>query len=349
MEAVALAKSSYIRVQIALASVLGITIGFLRWWFFNDLELSLWSSFIVFLEILIGGKFVWSVFQFYQPKRTLSFNPIFILISLVLIVGYGMYGIMHWNPLVSYQELYSFGLPFHLIPLLFVYWILYYEWWFLKNDIRTQQNTQRLLSLQEDLKNAEIRNIQQNVQPHFLFNSLNSINSLMLSDVDEAQKMIVQLSEFLRHSVLKNQKMYVSLGEEIAQVERYLSIEKIRFGHRLDYTLLCSPELRTLNIPSMVLQPLMENAIKHGLYGHLGETKITIRFFKVEDYLHIEMTNPFSETTLKSKGTGFGLASIRKKLYWLYAENHLLRTEAKDSLYTTTVKIPMKNESTIGG
>jgi two-component system LytT family sensor kinase len=347
METVAQAKSKFFNIQIVLALCLAILIFCLRWFVFNQFDLALWSGLVLFLEITLGGRMLWSVFQFYQPQRTLSFNPILILIMITLSVGYAFYFGMAYVPWVDSEELYSVGFPFHLLSLFFVFWILFYEWWFFKNDIRNQQSTKRLLMMQDDLKNSEIKNIQQHVQPHFLFNSLNSINSLILADQFEAQKMVVELSDFLRHSVLKNQKMFVSLKEEIDQIKRYFSIEKIRFTDRLSYEILHKKEDDQIQIPSMILQPLVENAIKHGLYGQINQTHIELIFRREKAYLIVEMKNPYEPTMIKKKGTGFGLNSVRKKLYWLFAENHLLETKTDDQTFITCLKIPLKDESSI--
>lgn len=347
MDPIALARKKYIQIQMVLAICMGLLVFCLRWGVFDQFEEAIWFGSLVTLEIVIGGGLVWNIFQFYQPKKTFSFNPIFILLTISFLVGYGFYTLSNFNPWIDREHLYSIGFPFHLVALFFLFWILYYEWWFLKQEIRSEYNTKRLLGLQEDLKNAEIKNIQQNVQPHFLFNSLNSINSLMLIDVEEAQHMIVKLSEFLRHSVMKNQKMYITLEDEFAQIDRYFSIEKIRFASRLNYEITCPEELKKIEIPSMLLQPLLENAIKYGIYGTVLQSTISLSVAKVQNYLVIRMENPYDPDQSSSKGTGFGLKSVRQKLYWLYAEANLLETQTKGEKFVTKLKIPLRDESTV--
>ncbi|MBU2018532.1 MAG: histidine kinase, partial [Bacteroidetes bacterium] len=287
-------------------------------------------------------------FQFYQPKATFSFNPIFVLICSASLLVYSFYFLAQFIPFLDRSELYFIELPFHFIVILFLLWVLFYEWWFLKNELRSEYGTQRLLRIQEDLKNSEIKNIQQNVQPHFLFNSLNSINSLMLFDVEEAQKMIVQLSEFLRHSVLKNQSLFVKIEDEINQVNRYFSIEKIRFSNRLEYSIEFDENLNDVEIPSMLLQPLLENAIKFGLYGQVEKGVVRLQLFRKREYIYVQMTNSFDPEHQNTKGTGFGLKSIKQKLYWLYAEGNLVETKVLDREFVVQIKIPIrKNEGTI--
>ena len=340
-----IARSRYWRIQILIASVCGLMALFLFWW---DLD-SFWNGAMIGLvsmaEIVVGGRMLYSVFQYYQPKRTLSFNAILTLLLLTLIVGH----LTHYltNMLIEYNlsEWRYYEIEIHLTILFFVFWVLYYEWWFLKNELISNQSTQRLLLLQEDLKNAEIRVIQQNVQPHFLFNSLNSINSLILIDQIQAQEMVVRLSEFLRHSVIKNQKMFVPLKEEIEQIRRYFSIEQIRFSDRLTFNMDYEEIEEEVQIPSMILQPLVENAIKHGLYGQTDKIFVDLKFEIQSKYLKVLMKNPFDPNQPKKKGTGFGLESIRKKLYLLFAENELLTTKVEEGQFITHLKIPIKHES----
>lgn len=345
MDSNVLARKKYIRIQLVLAIGMGLLVFCLRTGVFDQLEEAIWFGGLVTLEIIVGGGLVWNIFQFYQPKRTFSFNPIFILLTISFLVGYGFYTLSNFNPWMDRDHLYSVGFPFHLVALFFLFWILYYEWWFLKQEIRNEYNTKRLLGLQEDLKNAEIKNIQQNVQPHFLFNSLNSINSLMLIDVEEAQHMIVKLSEFLRHSVMKNQEMYITLEDELNQIDRYFSIEKIRFASRLNYEITCPDELNKIEIPSMLLQPLIENAIKYGIYGTVNQSCIKLSVERLNNYLIIHMENPYDPDQGASKGTGFGLKSVRQKLYWLYAEANLLETKTVQEKFITKLKIPLRDES----
>lgn len=340
------ARSRYLSIQFGMALIFGVLAFFIFWW---DMD-SIWNGVVVglisMLEIIVGGRVLYSVFQFYQPKRTLNFNSIFTIILLSLIVGHGTqfvaFNFIEYNE----SEWKYIGIELHITILFFILWILYYEWWFLKNELINYHNTQRLLLLQEDLKNAEIRVIQQNVQPHFLFNSLNSINSLILIDSEQAQEMVVRLSEFLRHSVIKNQKMFVSLKEEIDQIQRYFSIEQIRFSTRLECKIIHDEVNNSLQIPSMILQPLVENAIKHGLYGQIDKTYIEMIFNRDESYIHLRMTNPFDPNQSKKSGAGFGLDSIRKKLYLLFAENDLLKTTAEEARFVTLLKIPLNHEST---
>jgi len=190
-------------------------------------------------------------------------------------------------------------------------------------------------------REAELYKLRQQLQPHFLFNSLNSINALIGSRPDQARHMVQQLSDFLRSVLKKEENQWVSLGEELQSLQLYLDIEKVRFGHRLDATIDCDEATASMKIPAMVLQPLVENAIKFGLYDTTEAIQIPIRAFVDKGLLLVTVQNPFDPVTHSPKsGTGFGLSSVRRRLYLLFARNDLLETTAGEQIFTATVKIP---------
>lgn len=188
-------------------------------------------------------------------------------------------------------------------------------------------------------KEAELNNLRQQLQPHFLFNSLNSINALVVTQPQKARTMIQQLSEFLRGTLKKDQKAWIPLEEELQHLELYLEIEKVRFGHRLSAEVI--NETTNAKLPVMLLQPVVENAIKFGLYDTTGEITITIAAKQSDGYLILEVKNPFDpETSSPKKGAGFGLSSVQRRLYLLFARADLLQTTINENLFITTIKIP---------
>jgi LytS/YehU family sensor histidine kinase len=131
------------------------------------------------------------------------------------------------------------------------------------------------------------------------------------------------------------------LDEELQHLELYLEIEKVRFGHRLHTTLEHDAGASTHRIPHMLLQPVVENAIKFGLYDTTEQVTISISTTVTPEFLQIIVKNPFDPNTSSPKqGTGFGLNSVQRRLYLLFARNDLLTTAAEGNLFTTIVKIP---------
>jgi len=189
-------------------------------------------------------------------------------------------------------------------------------------------------------KEAELFKLRQQLQPHFLFNSLNSINALIGSQGKEARKMVLQLSDFLRGTIKKEEHQWTALKEELHYLQLYLDIEKVRFGHRLDTLFNVQEEAEDLVLPVLLLQPIVENAIKFGLYDTTDDIVIKLVAERVEGELHLTVQNPFDPETTAPKGTGFGLSSIQRRLYLLFGRTDLLTTEAIDNLFTTRLRIP---------
>ncbi|MBO9200414.1 MULTISPECIES: sensor histidine kinase [Niastella] len=189
-------------------------------------------------------------------------------------------------------------------------------------------------------REAELYKLRQQLQPHFLFNSLNSISALITIQPAQARKMIQQLSDFLRGTLKKEDNQWISLEDELQHLQLYLDIEKVRFGHRLNTTV-HSETCDKLQLPSMVLQPLVENAIKFGLYDTTETVTISIAATQENNYLVVTIDNPFDpETSSPKQGTGFGLSSVQRRLYLLFARNDLLSTRHKNNQFTTVIKIP---------
>lgn len=190
-------------------------------------------------------------------------------------------------------------------------------------------------------REAELFKLRQQLQPHFLFNSLNSISALTGSNPEKARHMIHQLSEFLRGTLKKEEQLWNTLEEELLYLQLYLDIEKVRFGHRLETALICSKEATGLKLPALLLQPAVENAIKFGLYDTIGNVKITLDATAENNYLKIIVKNPFDPATSQPlKGTGFGLSSVTRRLFLLFARHDLLKTQKENEYFITTILIP---------
>ena len=124
-------------------------------------------------------------------------------------------------------------------------------------------------------------------------------------------------------------------------LQLYLDIEKVRFGNRLSTVVNMDETAENLKLPALLLQPIVENAIKFGLYDTMGETTIIISAKNEDNKLVVEVQNPFDpETSAPQQGTGFGLKSVQRRLFLLFARNDLLKTTTKENIFTTTVTIP---------
>lgn len=211
--------------------------------------------------------------------------------------------------------------------------------WYGQQD--QKENEKRKAEAEKLAREAELYNLRQQLQPHFLFNSLNSINALIGFKPEQARQMIHQLSDFLRGTLRKEDQQQVTLTEELDHLNLYLEIEKVRFGHRLQTEISCDDTCGTAILPSMMLQPLVENAIKFGLYDTTEDVVVSIRGEMEGNFLQIMVQNPYDpQTSRPRQGTGFGLSGVQRRLYLLFARNDLMETHANDNIFTTIIKIP---------
>ena len=225
------------------------------------------------------------------------------------------------------------GLFYYIVYVLIYYLILYYE------DL--QEKLKHEGELKSLVKEAELNVLKSQINPHFLFNSLNSVSSLTLSRPDKAQEMVIKLSDFLRYSLSSDRKSTTTLEDEFENISRYLDIEKVRFGKRLNFAPDIPSQCFGAEVPSLILQPLLENAIKHGVYNSTEEVKITLSCDINEDFVTIRVSNKYDPAAIRKKGEGIGLKNIRNRLLLIYHRNDLLLTDSDGKIYHATLKIPL--------
>jgi two-component system, LytTR family, sensor kinase len=189
-------------------------------------------------------------------------------------------------------------------------------------------------------REAELQKLQLQLQPHFLFNSLNSINALILVQPPKAREMVQQLSDFLRATLRRADEQWITLAQEADYLRLYLSIEKVRFGHRLDVQMNLDEQIQMWLIPPLLLQPLVENAIKFGLYGTTDKVVINLHTQREGDSLLVEISNPFDADMQPSEGSGFGLSGLKRRLYLLYSRNDLLTTRIEENKFIVRLILP---------
>lgn len=241
----------------------------------------------------------------------------------------------HYTEVLSSSTALRFGILFLLITCISLISLL----WFTQEE--QKKMNERKADSERLAREAELFKLRQQLQPHFLFNSLNSISALTGSQPEKARHMIQQLSEFLRGTLKKDDQQWNTLDEELQNIRLYLDIEKVRFGHRLQTQIIATAEALPLQLPSLLLQPLVENAIKFGLYDTTDEVLIKLQAVIENNYLKIMIQNPFDpETSQPLKGTGFGLSSVQRRLFLLFARNDLLHISKEEKIFITTILIP---------
>ena len=158
----------------------------------------------------------------------------------------------------------------------------------------------------------------------------------------KAREMVQQLSDFLRATLRRADEHWITLDQELSYLQLYLSIEKVRFGHRLVVNEECDDQLNLWLIPPLLIQPLVENAIKFGLYGTTEDVEIKLFTRRYNEAIQIEISNPFDADMQPSEGSGFGLNGLKRRLYLLYARNDLLTTSIENNHFTVRLTLPEK-------
>jgi LytS/YehU family sensor histidine kinase len=291
------------------------------------------------------GLVVYNILRFYQPENDnfiyLRLWALLLSISCVTSTNFILQNIYASDE--YYLRLLHQSLPIRFCFCLLMLAILTLLNWMRHFYLTIQENYNRKADAEKMVREAELSKLRQQLQPHFLFNSLNSISALAGSKPEQARKMIQQLSDFLRGTLKKDDQQLVTLKEEMQHLSLYLDIEKVRFGHRLNTLVESGEELEPMMLPSLLLQPIVENAIKFGLYDTTEAVLIEIKARKEANNLVVEIRNPFDAVTAMPKtGTGFGLSSVQRRLHLLYARTDLLKTQAEGNYFITTVNIPQQ-------
>jgi two-component system LytT family sensor kinase len=316
-------------------------------WFGMNWKISTIDSLISNATLFLACLLVMNTLRYYLPRRERYIHLfawcIFLTVIVTILNRWGLRSFFPQNDeyirLLDHSLIIRASLHFLLLGCIILISVLWYNWQEQNERGERKQDAEKLA------KEAELFKLRQQLQPHFLFNSLNSINALIGSRPEEARKMVQQLSDFLRGTIKKEETQWVTLQEELQYLQLYLDIEKVRFGNRLATQIETNELTNQMRLPALLLQPIVENAIKFGLYDTTGETVIKIIVTKEENNLLISVENPFDpETSSPQQGTGFGLKSVQRRLYLLFARNDLLNTQAKENIFTTTVKIPQVSD-----
>jgi two-component system, LytTR family, sensor histidine kinase AlgZ len=191
-------------------------------------------------------------------------------------------------------------------------------------------------------REAELKALRAQLDPHFLFNSLNSISSLTARDPAAARKMCLLLADFLRDTLRLGAAQRISLQEELNIVERYLSIEQVRLGARLNVLKDTSQEALSAKVPALILQPLAENAVLHGIAHLLEGGTVTIRAEREHSMLVVRVTNPCDPDRPRHKRAGFGLSLVRQRLQSQFGLAGQLDIEEKRGEFTAKVSLPFE-------
>jgi two-component system, LytTR family, sensor kinase len=204
-----------------------------------------------------------------------------------------------------------------------------------------QERAEHEADLSTMLRDAELNMLRSQIRPHFLFNSLNSVSALTLINPQAAQDMIIKLSEFMRHSLSLGAETMNSLNDELYHAGLYLDIEKVRFSDRMSIEKTIDKKCGEMMLPAMILQPLLENAVKHGVNTMLTSCVIALKAECNLKFLEISISNNFDPDAVPRKGTGTGLSNVKKRLAAIYGRNDLVTSTVVNRIFEIKLQIPV--------
>lgn len=338
----------YSTVWVVLAIVHG---SFL--WYFQHYSLA-----VVFADALITNVF----FGFlgllaWYPTRYIPFqrsNPLYSIITHILA---GLLVLLTWmgitvgllNALFAQQEEYMAfvdrTLAWRVMLGALIYLVLVLVYYLASSAQKLQERIRQEEQLKNLVREAELSMLKSQINPHFLFNSLNSISSLIMSNPEEAREMIIRLSDFLRYSLKHRQNEFVALKEELGRMTDYLAIEKVRFGEKLQYEFKVDEQCEAMPVPTMIFQPLFENAIRHSVYE--STEPVTIRFTcsPERDGMKAVVSNDYDPSLPVRKGTGVGLQNVRQRIELAYKGEGAILWSGENGVFKVSILFPYESRN----
>lgn len=209
----------------------------------------------------------------------------------------------------------------------------------------SREAEQRALTLLVQAREAELRALRAQIDPHFLFNSLNSISALTSSDPASARRMCLELGDFLRRTLVLGTRERITFAEELDLAEGYLRVEQIRFGQRLRVERDVEGTVLQAPVPPLLLQPLVENAVRHGIAQTLEGGTIRIEARREGPRLRVSVTNPSDPGSKGKPGAGVGLRNVAGRLRTLFGGEARIDTRDADGYYLVRLELPFAEES----
>lgn len=296
---------------------------------FNALANIILSILLTHLFRIVARKFNWSALDLPQLALRVGLGVLlmtFIMVAVNLPLDWKYVGeMLKANPVLIIEYPINLAKPFMV-------WALFYM--FFRHSEERRQREVEEIKLKSSIKETEAKVLRAQMNPHFMFNALNSIRALVLEDPTRAQQGITQLSNILRSSLLADRRKTVSLKEELRTIEDYLALEKVRYEERLQTKWDIAPETLNVQVPPMMLQTLVENAIKHGVQKAInwGFVEINTSITDNKLYIKIRNTGQLQGTESASEAGGFGLKNTSQRLELLYGSEASFRIFQEDNL-----------------
>lgn len=246
----------------------------------------------------------------------------------------------------NFQAYWDATFPYRVGTGVFIYSLIILTYFLFISLTNLSEKKAKEARLESLVKETELKMLRSQINPHFLFNSLNSISSLTVTDPGKARMMIIKLSDFMRYALSRKDEQLVSLQSELENLSLYLDIEKVRFGDRLRTDEKIDKKCLSLKIPVMLLQPLYENAVKHGVYESTERVRIVTTAEIRDGYLEIAINNNYEPGLTSAKGTGTGLINVLRRLELIYGNKAFLNTSKENNIYAVKLFIPVDYSKT---
>jgi two-component system, LytTR family, sensor histidine kinase AlgZ len=230
--------------------------------------------------------------------------------------------------------IFGFGVLLYLLSLAVSYLLAAFE--------QSREAERRGLEAQVHAREAELRSLRSQIDPHFLFNSLHSISALTTADAPAARRMCVLLGDFFRDSLALGSKDRITIARELQLAERFLEIERVRFGNRLQVDVRAPGDSACL-VPPLLLQPLVENAVTHGVAHVVDGGLVAIRASVIGPTLKIIVENPCDADRPRRTGTGVGLTNVRARLATVYGDRARISSAEVDGVWRVELALPVEN------
>jgi sensor histidine kinase YesM len=240
----------------------------------------------------------------------------------------------------NYQAYWNATFPYRIGTGVFIYGLIILTYYLFVSLSNLSEKNAKEAKLESLVKETELKMLRSQINPHFLFNSLNSISSLTITDPEKARDMVVKLSEFMRYALSRKDEQPVTLQNELENLRLYLDIEKVRFGDKLTTEEIIEPGCLDLKIPVMLLQPLFENAVKHGVYECTESVRIITQAKIIDGYFEINISNNYDPAPSLKRGTGTGLLNVTRRLELFYGKKASIKTLKENGIYSVTLYIP---------
>ncbi len=240
----------------------------------------------------------------------------------------------------NYKEYWDATLSYRIGTGVFIYGLIILTYFLFVSLTNLSEKNAKEARLESLVKETELKMLRSQINPHFLFNSLNSISSLTITDPEKARDMVIKLSEFMRYALSKKDEQPVSLRSELENLRLYLDIEKVRFGSKLSTDEHIDEKCLDTKMPVMLLQPLYENAIKHGVYESTESVRITTLAKIFDGHIEITISNDYDPAPASRRGTGTGLLNVARRLELYYGNKASIKTTKENGIYTVSLYIP---------